>query len=345
MKANLRAVEVGEVAGFSPTSTDREVVSPCFELRWSFLAKLMIQPVMWLAIVEAFFVTILCWLITRLMPASHPWRRDPRKWPSSVLLYMAGTGCRYVKYHAMEWKALEYLYVWSEHTRRLRGVDWLFSNLWNQLENVRATRNRFRNLRAELLEEVRALLRRGEDVRIVSLAAGSARAPIEAMAFLLRRDPTLLARLHLLLVDADPEAFRFARDLAAALAPGLERQIEMMVSTISGDKEKLNPLLRCLRSFDPNIIEMVGFTDYMLSGKAIVVFRAIREVMPSGACFLTTNVPPNGERIFLERVVTWKMRNRTEQQVHALFQAAGFTTVRTVWEPTGIQPIYVARKE
>lgn len=314
---------------------------PC----WSFKKRLLVLPIMLLAMVESVVWTLFFYLITRLLPKDHVWKKDRRLWPSSLIFYMAGTGCRYVKKTSMTWKALEYLYIWDQSTKGLKGYDKLISNIWNQLENVRATRNRLRNVKGQLYSEIERLLSQNKErIVICSLAAGSARGPIEVVADYLREFPDLQSRFTLVLIDFDEDAFSFAYKLAEEIYPGMSKIIKTHKALISQKEEKLVPLMELVSSYSPDIIEMVGFTDYMTSDKAVKILSAIHQVLKPGALFLTNNVGPNFERRFLEIVVTWKMLNRTEKQVLKLFESAGFSNVLTVWEATGIQTIYVARK-
>ncbi|MDD5341689.1 MAG: hypothetical protein PHC97_04650 [Patescibacteria group bacterium] len=316
------------------------------EGRWSFTKRLLILPFMILAMAEAFFWTILFSLIVPVFfPKNHPWKRDRRLWPSSFIFFMGGTGCRYVKKNSMTWQALEYLYIWDKSTEKLKGFDRFISNVWNQLENVRATRNRLKNIKGQLFNEIERLLELGEEkIVICSLAAGSARGPIEVVALYLRHFPDLMSRFELILVDNDESSFDFAKKLADNLIPGMSSIIVMYKSFISQREEHLRPVMDFLKDHKPNVIEMVGFTDYMNSEKAVKIFSEVYALLDEDGLLITNNVGPNFERLFLEIVVTWKMLNRPERVVLDFFRKAGFKNVLTVWEACGMQTIYVARK-
>lgn len=318
--------------------------SPEYELSWSWKLKLAIKPIMWLAILDSLIMTGIMWAITRVLPRSHPFRRDQRQWPSSLMFFWLGTGCRYIKRHSMQWQALEYLYSWTKRTLLLRGLDRILSDLWNELENCRATRNRLRLVRDVIRREVDTLIRhKSEDIRILSLAAGSARGPIEVVAHFLRAGALSLDKVFLLLVDDDEESFEFARGIAQQEFPGLENRIETKRMRISGKPEGIERIKELILTFRPSIIEMAGFTDYMSEGKAVLIFEAIHSSIPSGSLFITNNVQPNDEQRFLEIVVTWKMLNRTEHKMKTVFERAGFSDAMIIWEPTRIQPLYIAR--
>lgn len=328
----------------------REVISvngsELYEEAWSFKKKAISKPFFWVSIILGFIQMILFQIFVRPFLSKHnPRKNDPRLWPSLFLLYSPASAVVYLKQHATTWQAIEYLYNWNENVKGLKGFDKLLSSFLGSVENILATRNRFRLLKSELFEEVERLLRLGKrDIKIVSLAAGSARGPIEVMAFFIRRDPSLLQSINIHLIDFDEESFDFAKKLALAEFPGLEKRLTFLKSKISSDPEKIQELQSYLCSLKPDIEEMVGFTDYMNSDKANKVFEMVRESLNEGGLFITNNVKPNDEQLYLEVNVTWKMVNRTEKEMLKIFRDSGFVFVRILNEPTNIQPVYTARK-
>jgi hypothetical protein len=319
-------------------------MGPVHEGKWPLWAKVLIIPVMALAITESLFWFALTWLFIRIFPVSNEFKIDRRLWPTSFLLFSSGTGCRYIKTNSMTWKALEYLNSWTDTSKQVKGFDGLISNLWNQLENVRAVRNRLRNVKSIFYFQIMEQLERNENIHIASLAAGSARGPIEVIAGICKKHNIPVERFKLLLIDTDPEALLFAKNLAGNLHKGLESRIETQNHTISGKPEKLRDLGAILEEFNPSIIEMVGFTDYMSPEKAVAVFSALGKILPSGGLLITNNVTPNDEQLFLEMVVVWKLKNRSEAEMRKIFKDSGFDDIFVVWEPTGIEPIYMLRK-
>jgi hypothetical protein len=324
---------------------DNNIMDPGYEPRWPLWAKIMIKPFMVFAAVEAIIWLSLTWVFMKIFPVSEDFKRDPRRWPTSLLLFSTGTGCRYVKTNSMSWKALEYLNCWIDTSKQVRGFDHFISNLWNQLENVRATRNRLRNVKSVLYFQILEKLQRGGNIHIASLAAGSARGPVEVIARICKKYAIPVERFKLLLIDADPESLLFARDLAESLHKGLESRITTRQHKISGKPEKLADLKAVLAEFEPSIIEMVGFTDYMSPEKSVRVFSALHDILPEQGLLITNNVTPNDEQFFLELVVVWRMKNRTEEEMRAIFKKAGYEDIFVIWEPTGIQPVYVLRKD
>lgn len=322
-------------------------MAPEHELRWALWARLLVIPFALVALVESALSRLTYAILKPFMPGGWAVKHDPRLWPTSPLLFMLGDDCRYVKRNSTTWKALERLYSWSNnrHPARFGFLGRWVSEVWNQMENVRATRNRFRNTRALIMDQVAAQIAAGKtNIRIASVAAGSARAPIEAIVSYLQSGRLSLSNVKILLIDDDPDSFTFAHQLAESLFPGLGERLEFKRMKISQKHDAMAELQNLLREFAPDIIEEVGFTDYCEDGKVVALAQLFMNCLTSGGVYITNNVTPNEERVLLEMVVCWKMRNRTEHVMRDLFRQAGIDHVITVWEPTGIQPIYLMRK-
>lgn len=320
--------------------------SELYEEPWTFEKKFLTRIFFWVSIIVAYIQMFMFQILIRpFIGRNNPMKNDPRLWPAVFLLYSPASAVVYLKRHATTWQAIEYLYTWNEHVKDLKGFDRILSNFLGGVENILATRNRFRLLKTELFQEVDRLIRSGKrDIKITSLAAGSARGPIEVMAYFIRRDPTLLNSINLHLIDFDEESYEFAKKLAAEQFHGLENRLTFLKSKISSEEDKLKELGEYLKSLNPDIVEMVGFTDYMKKEKATKVFSVIYEILNSGGLFITNNVKPNAEQPYLESVVTWKMLNRTEGDMLEIFKDSGFIFTRILNEPTNIQPVYTARK-
>jgi hypothetical protein len=273
-------------------------------------------------------------------------KADKRKWPVAKYLYLPSKYVTFLKHHAMEWTAIEAIYTENDWLQKKVSIwERFVTSILCRVENIVATRNRLRNTKREMFWEILDQLRHDKDeIRIVSLASGSARSSIEVIAAILKIHPELLNRFKLWFVDADPKAYDFAKQLAAEKFPGLEQHLEFWQTKISGKAEGLKKLSEFLAKIKPTIVEMVGFGDYLSDEKAIGIFSAIYANLEPGGLLITNNVKPNDEQRFLEVVVTWTMINREEEAVLANLAKAGFVVVKTLNEPTDIQTVYAARK-
>ncbi len=273
-------------------------------------------------------------------------KADKRKWPVAKFLYEPSRYVTFLKHHAMEWSAIEAIYnenEWLEKEKTLWGR--VLTSILCRVENIIATRNRLRNTKRELFWEILNFLNHDKDeIRIVSLAAGSARSSIEVISSILYSNPKLISRFRLWFVDADPKAYEFAKQLAAEKFNGLEERIEFWNTKISGKPKGLKQLSDFLAEIQPTIVEMVGFGDYLSDEKAVGIFSAIHSNLESGGLLITNNAKPNDEQRFLEIVVTWTMNNREESATLRNLTEGGFNVLKTLNEPTDIQPVYVARK-
>ena len=242
---------------------------------------------------------------------------------------------RIVRDEATTWRALEAVYEFRNGVGTnafFRAADRFYMNI----RNAQAARNRLcmamRALRAEIIMMHRdGLVAAGEPVRILSLAAGSARGVIGVTKEM--KDLGFPTRVFL--IDTDPEALAFAHRLAADYGISDE---------VSGAVEDVINFRFAIRTFKPDIVEMMGLTDYLSDQLAIKLFKMIRIALKPDGFFFTSNVHPNSERYFLKHVVNWDMNYRTKDQLASLFVKAGFSAPKVVSEPHGIQSFAYAQK-
>lgn len=237
---------------------------------------------------------------------------------------------RRVKEGSARWPALDacYNFVAGEGKTQIERV---VDNFWMHIRNAQAVRNRLKIAKQELRKAIRVLHRPGETVRILSLAAGTAQGVIEVMRESLDQGISVRA----VLVDLDPTALRHARDLA--YRAGVGESLE----TREGDVLFFN---RVLYGFEPDIIEMMGLTDYLKDKIAVALFKKIRRHLKSGGYFLTCHVHPNGETFFLRHVVNWDMIYRKLDEFEGILVDSGFLRTRFEAEPHGIHSVAIAQK-
>jgi len=239
-----------------------------------------------------------------------------------------GLSCRMVKDGQASWRALDeiYNYQFGRKNCHWEAVD----NFWQGMLNCQAVRNRLKLAKQEI---ARAILRFSDDgeVRLLSLAAGSAQGVIEVMAELKSKG----IQVRALLLDVDQTALDYAKKLADR--HGVGNQIETV-------KTSAACVCRVSRDFQPHIIEMLGLLDYIPHDKAIRLIRKILTSLPDKGIFLTCNIASNIEMHFLRWVVNWSMIYRTPAELTEIVTKAGFDDCRLVYEPLNIHGLAIAKK-
>ncbi|MDD5071878.1 MAG: class I SAM-dependent methyltransferase family protein [Patescibacteria group bacterium] len=237
------------------------------------------------------------------------------------------------KFGAAGWLSLDIFYnYWGKVRPQLkRDFEGFITRFWiERMANRQAVTNRFKivtNLLAEAFEE----LSKEPEIRLVSVASGSAQAVIAAMS----RCPHL--NIKAILIDPDREA------LAQAEKDAQKAGLLSRFTFVRGTRKRLASICS---EFSPHIIEMVGFLDYLGEEKAVELISRIKDCLPGGGIFLTCNIRNNPERIFLHWVLLWPMVYRSEREFISLFLKAGFSPgqIRVFYEPFRIHGIGICKK-
>jgi len=250
--------------------------------------------------------------------------------PSINVLWFDGLGssCRKVKDGAASWRALDEIYNYQFGQEK--GLQGVVNDFWEGMLNCQAVRNRLKLVKQEVR---RAILQfsNHQEVRLLSLAAGSAQGIIEVVAELKAND----IRVRALLVDIDQTALDYSIQLARQY--GVGDQIETIRTSVA-------QVSRISREFRPQIIEMLGLLDYIPQDKAVRLIRKIYESLEAKGIFLTCNIRDNLERSFLKWVVNWSMIYRTPGELAEVVNKAGFGDCRLVYEPLRIHGLVIAQK-
>jgi hypothetical protein len=235
--------------------------------------------------------------------------------------------CRYARANATSWQALERMYNYRFGVKP--GLMGKIDDFWQGGMNPQAVRNRLKIARRELRQVIAQFSE--PEIRILSLAAGSARSVIETIAAC-KHDGI---RVVCLLMDIDPSALMYAKNLAESLNVADQIQVTETNAYL---------VAKIARRFRPHIIEMMGLLDYLEQPAAIRLATKIRESLPPGGFFLTCNIYPNIERYFLRWVIDWPMVYRTPKTLAEVITKAGFADYRLVAEPLNIHGVIVARE-
>jgi len=283
--------------------------------RWLYILAL---PLMWLLTVYVMAKKAICKLFNRPVPRINSFWFDG-----------LGLSPRKVKENAASWQALDEIYNYNFDHLISPGI--LVDNFWEGMMNCQALRNRFKLVKQELR---RAILRfsNHKEVRLISLASGSAQAVIEVLAEL--KTKGIIVRVVLL--DIDQSALDYAMGLARKHS--VSDQIEPVRASVSR-------VVKISRDFKPQVIEMVGLLDYIPQQKAIRLATKIRESLEPKGVFITCNIASNLEMYFVHWVVNWSMIYRTPEELAEVIVKAGFSDCRLIYEPLKIHGLAIAQKD
>jgi ubiquinone/menaquinone biosynthesis C-methylase UbiE len=240
-----------------------------------------------------------------------------------------GVESRKVKEHATTWKAMDIVYNHPWPTKKtFRGlIDEFY---WSGL-NCQSLRNRLKLIKDELRIAI-SKVDNGGEIKLISLACGSAESVLEIIAEFKARGKIIKA----MLVDIDGEALERAKNVAKHY--GIEDQVEI----IKGDT---NNIVEMSRNFKPQVIEMMGFLDYISKEDAISLLGKIREALEPKGFLITCNISPNIEQHFLKWVINWPMIYRTPKEFDEIAHEAGFNNYRLIYEPLKIHGLLIAQKD
>jgi hypothetical protein len=260
--------------------------------------------------------------------------------PIRTLFFDAlGDKCREVKAHARSSRAIDLIcdheFKWWPLT-----LSRLVDNIWFSSPNCQALCNRRKLVVYEVLRairEIRAMINsrdgvaaHGDEIKILSLAAGSAKAVLAAVASAVKEYDVRI-RCHL--VDRSGEA------LNEALAEASRLGIQDLVTVERANLFRATNVQRILRKFQPHVVEMIGLLDYMPDHLVVEVSQLIHDALPEQGRYLTATIMPCPTKAFITEVVAWPMIYRTSEQLEGLMLESGFGEVRMVSEPWKIYAV------
>jgi predicted RNA methylase len=193
-----------------------------------------------------------------------------------------------------------------------------------------ALRNRLRlasSLLAELIDKA-ASESATKPIHVLCLGAGPGQVVVRAME---------LATSHsrATLVDINPDAFSFGRELAA------RRGLMERVSFICGDCRDVKTYL----TEPPAIVKMLGICEYLTDRQIVDIASCAAAVMPAGSPIIFNNITRrHGNDRFLRRVFGLHMAYRTCDELCALMRTAGFDDFVIHNEPLGVYSVIVGHR-
>jgi len=227
---------------------------------------------------------------------------------------------------AASWRALDVLY---NYNRDYAGKDiWLKrieSQYWiGGAHNSQAIRNRLKLSKFELKKSISKYLPQETEIRIFSIASGSAQAVVEALSELIMEVGNF--NFKVMLLDNDQTAIDASKKLAERAG---------MAARFTFVRGKTDQVQALMLAFQPQIVEMIGFLDYRPKVKAIELVRRIKNLLPTGGVFLTCNIRKNLEKPLVDFCLMWPMIYRSPVEFAEIFLKAGYpaSSFRIVYEP------------
>lgn len=251
-----------------------------------------------------------------------------------------------VKKFATTFRAMEILYNFDNklHFKKSinnpfkRIIDGIFTWVWQHVHNVKSVRNRLKIVARELKNAIRYFEEESSNhIHFLSLGAGSARAPYEALQMFAKDKINSL--LSITLIDKNQDALDYSEYISRKY---------IMPSNVCFQR------INCKISEFPkfcaqklNIVEAVGLFDYFDDAKIIEKFKLIYDNLDEEGYFMVSNIMPNREIPFVEKIIQWRgMHYRNIDDFARLLTRAGFKEkgIKIFIEPQNIHMIAAARK-
>lgn len=232
---------------------------------------------------------------------------------------------------ATDYRALEVMYTFPD--RRDRGETSVADFFWeNFLNNARSIRNRLLLEKQELFAAIKESSERKEEVKIVILGSGSARAILEVMSELNNKP------VHVKLIDMSRDAITFSKELSL--------DFNLDKGQIEWHRAYAQNIERYCRNFHPDIVEMVGMLDYYPQKQAVDLITKIYKVLSPNGWFITCNIHPNIEAPFVSKGINWPMIYREPNELRNILLSGGFEPehISIIYESLGIHGLAVAQK-
>jgi len=220
--------------------------------------------------------------------------------------------CRKIKENARSWYALNLVYNNYSNTDVFWG-NLTYNFFWHSLKNSRALRNRLKLISFLLFKNFEEILRKNKEVRLISIASGSAQGVIETAAEAKRKGILIKG----ILIDLDPIAIEYSKKLSQKW--GVEKQFTFI-------NNKASIINKIGKEFKPNIIEMVGFLEYKPFNKAVRLIQDIYQVLDKEGVFITSQIASNFEKLFQAEVANWPMIYRNSKETAKILSLSGFSS-------------------
>lgn len=240
-----------------------------------------------------------------------------------------------VKIYAATARVLDLFYRYEEDIKPMlqRDSTGFWTKFWvGSMHNRIAVKHRLYLVVESMEQQVLHLENRGiTTIRGCSVACGTVR----AWRILMELFPHL--DFEITVIDQDPEAIYLAQKSARAL------KMEENFTFITGDASvEVSKIHRNGTRF--HIIEMVGLNDYLPDAIFVRLTREIKKCLEKDGSYITANIAPNVEKIFLTGVLLWPMIYRRKEDFQALLEKV-YTNAEVVSGMWGIHNIAICHND
>ncbi len=209
----------------------------------------------------------------------------------------------------------------------------IVENVWFNLNNPRALRNRLKLVKKLLEQSINLKINEGKkNVKILSLASGSARAVIENVKEF--NNVSFAVKL----VDKNKNALEVSQEI-------IQRNgLSINDFTLINDNVRNFP--NYYIDDNPDIVEMVGLLDYLDEKKCVMILSKIFNNLSPSGILVTANIRDNNEKNFLEKALKWMMVYREPDDLSRILIKAGFRpeNITIIYEPLLIHGVTIAKK-
>jgi hypothetical protein len=202
---------------------------------------------------------------------------------------------------------------------------------WERITlNPAALRNRLKLMKREFALILNSI--KTKPVKILSLASGSGRGVVEVLG-----EAKGKIEFAVTFVDRNPLAHDYCKILA---------KNEKIDGRASWVREDLSSFIAEKSNRIYDIVEMVGFFDYLDDEFAVSLLRRINSLLKDDGYLVAANVKNNPEKRFLNEIVNWKMVYRDENDLRRLLNISGFDAnyCRIIYEPLNIHGLMIVKK-
>lgn len=264
-------------------------------------------------------------------------KRQSGKFFGTLSFMELSLALRTIRNGSTSWKALNVVYNWFGHFGFVPEIPRdPFAYFWIGNLNAQAVRNRLRIIVREMKAAILDVAGSEEEVRILSIASGSAQSLFLAIKAL--KEKGFNKRIRLFLLDLDKTTLEYSLTLTNHFGIARNEIILKRASTNSLEK-----ILKT-NGFYPHIIEMAGFLDYRPDKKAIDLMQNIHRLLLPNGWFITCHIHPNIEQHFTRWVLCWSMLYRNKDDFLRLLKESGDWDIQYFTEPHNIHTVAVCQK-
>jgi SAM-dependent methyltransferase len=254
---------------------------------------------------------------------------------SGIIIKKSNKKAAHVYKNVTTHAALDTLYDTGKiNIRKINIINELIEHLWFNLYNSKAVRNRLKLVKHLLRETITELMKTKKNIEITSLASGSARAVIEVVSEFQNKNINFIVKL----LDRNSDALKISKKI---------------VNKNNFENTKFEFINDRIRNFTgyyqeskPDIIEMVGFLDYLDENKSIKLISKINKTLNQNGVLIIANINDNHEKKFLEKALKWKMNYKSPKLFYKLLLKSGFKekNIELIYEPFEIHGVAKMKK-